>query len=47
MTAIAESTDTKPGIIRAALNDEGIQRSLAGVLVAVLVAGARKIIFRA
>lgn len=46
MTVIAEKTESKPGIIRAALNDEGVQRSLAGVVVAVVVAGARKLIFK-
>ena len=46
MTTIATKTEAKQGIIRSALEDEGVQRSLAGVAIALAVAGARKVIFK-
>ena len=46
MTAITDTTDNNPGFIRNLVRDEGIQRSLAGVVVAIVVAGARKLIFK-
>jgi len=41
-----EMNEQSTGFLRSALKDEGIQRALAGVVVAVVVAGARKLIFR-
>jgi hypothetical protein len=46
MTLIAQNTEPESNIVRSILRDEGIQRSLAGVFVAFIVAGARKLIFR-
>lgn len=41
-----EMNEHPAGPLRSALKDEGIQRALAGVVVAFVVAGARKLIFR-
>jgi hypothetical protein len=38
--------DSNPGFFRKLMSDEGVQRSLAGVVVATVVAVARRAIFK-
>jgi hypothetical protein len=42
----ADSNDEKNGFFKGLLSDEGVQRSLAGVVVATVVATARRVIFK-
>ena len=47
MTVIADDDNTeKQGFFKGLINDEGLQRSLAAVLVATVVATTRKLIFK-
>lgn len=42
-----EDSSNRTGFFRGLLSDEGVQRSLAGVVVATVVATARRVIFKA
>jgi len=40
-----EAVNDEPGFIKSVVTDDGVQRAAAGVVVALIVAGAKELIF--